>query len=157
MTTTWWRLRSEDGIVGGAEALIFGVLIFLGGSITVLNAWAVVDAKMAVTAAAREGARAAVDGPAGAGGDALRGAVDDAARRALAGQGKEAGNLVGAPRVSGAVQRCAPITVEIDYAVQGIRGLWIANWSGAIEVTGRSTEVVDPFRSGLEGEAGCGF
>lgn len=152
------RWRGEHGVVGGAEALIFGVLIFLGGSILTLNAWAVLDAKMSVTAAAREGARAAVDAPAGAGGDQLRAIVATSARQALAGQSKDPDNLVGAPRVAGAVQRCAPITVEIDYSVRGIRGPWFGSFGGSsIQVTGRATEVVDPFRSGLEGEAGCAF
>lgn len=152
------RWHSEAGVVAGAEALVFGVLIFLGGSITVLNAWAVADAKMAVTAAAREGARAAVDAPAGATGGPLAAVVEDAARRALAAQGKDADNLTGAPRISGAVERCAPITVEVDYAVRGIRGPWFGSFGDvSMDVTGRHTEVVDPFRGGLEGEAGCDF
>lgn len=152
------RWRDESGVIAGSEALIFGVLIFLGGSITVLNAWAVADAKMAVTSAAREGARAAVDAPAGTTGGPLLVVVDSAARAALASQGKDAANLTGPPRVSGAVQRCASITVEVDYSVQGIRGPWFGSFGGrSIEVTGRHTEVVDPFRSGLAGEAGCAF
>lgn len=155
---SWRRWRGEDGLVGGAEALIFGVLIFLGGSITILNAWAVVDAKMAVTAAAREGARAAVDAPVGAGDAEVLARVDATSRAALEAQSKDAGNLVGAPSVSGSLTRCAPISVEVTYAVRGIRGPWLGTFGGAsIEVTGRHTEVVDPFRSGLPGEAGCAF
>lgn len=152
------RWQREDGLVGGAEALIFGVLIFLGGSITILNAWAVVDAKMAVTAAAREGARAAVDAPAGAGDAEVFARVDASSRAALEAQSKDADNLVGPPSVSGTLARCAPISVEVTYEVRGIRGPWLGTFGGAsIEVTGRHTEVVDPFRSGLPGEAGCAF
>lgn len=151
--------RDQDGFVAGSEALILGVVVFLVGTIVAINAWAVLDAKMSATAAAREGARAAVDGPAGAAGDGLVGIVDGAARAALEGQGKDPAGLLGGPRVSGAVARCAPITVEIDYRVTGIRAPWIGTFgSGAIDVTGRHTEVVDPFRSGLDGEAdSCAF
>ena len=41
--------------------LPFGVLIFVVGSLLIANAWAVVDAKLATTAAAREAARAYVE------------------------------------------------------------------------------------------------
>ena len=152
------RWRRQDGFIGGAEALIFGVLIFLGGSITVLNAWAVMDAKMAVTAAAREGARTAVDAPAGSEVADVLALVDVTTREALTAQGRDTGNLTGAPSVSGTLARCAPVTVEVAYRVRGIRGPWVGTFGGAsIEVTGRHTEVVDPFRSGLPGEAGCAF
>ncbi|MBA2283441.1 MAG: hypothetical protein H0W25_19710, partial [Acidimicrobiia bacterium] len=49
--------RDERGQMGGIEALPFGLLIFVVGALLVANAWAVIDAKLAVTAAAREAAR----------------------------------------------------------------------------------------------------
>jgi hypothetical protein len=52
------RLRDEGGAVGGLEVLPFGLLIFVVGILLVVNAWAVVDAKLAAEAAAREAARA---------------------------------------------------------------------------------------------------
>jgi Mg2+/Co2+ transporter CorC len=43
---------SDEGVVGGLEALPFGLLIFVVGALLIANVWAVVDAKLAVSAAA---------------------------------------------------------------------------------------------------------
>src|SRR3954447_14686723 len=51
------RWHDERGQVGGLEALAFGLLIFVIGTLIVANAWAVVDAKFAVESAARQAAR----------------------------------------------------------------------------------------------------
>ena len=40
--------RDERGQVGNVEVLPFGVLIFVVGALLVSNAWAVIDARMAV-------------------------------------------------------------------------------------------------------------
>ena len=56
-------------MVGGVEALPFGLLTFVAGVLLVANLWAVVDAKVAVDAAARQATRhyveADVSGPGG--------------------------------------------------------------------------------------------
>jgi hypothetical protein len=57
------RWSGDDGFAGGLEALVFGVLIFVIGTLLVVNAWAVVDAKFATSSAAREAVRAAVETP----------------------------------------------------------------------------------------------
>ena len=62
----------------------FGVLNFVVGTLLVANAWGVVDAKLAVTSAAREGVRAYVEAPDGERG----GAADDARPEAVAGHGR---------------------------------------------------------------------
>ena len=51
------RCRGDAGQVGGIEALPFGLLIFVVGSLLIANAWAVVDAKFATDAAARQAVR----------------------------------------------------------------------------------------------------
>ena len=55
----WQRFywRDDRGVVGGVEAIPFGLLLFVAGTLLVANAWAVIDAKMAATSAAREAAR----------------------------------------------------------------------------------------------------
>src|SRR3954453_7054427 len=55
------RFTAEAGMVGGVEVLPFGLLVFVVGSLLIANAWAVVDAKLAVTDAAREAARSYVE------------------------------------------------------------------------------------------------
>ena len=54
---------AKVGVVGGIEVLPFGFLVFVAGSLLLANAWAVVDAKLAVEAAAREAGRAYVEAP----------------------------------------------------------------------------------------------
>ena len=39
--------RGEDGQVGGIEALVFGLLVLVLGTLVVANAWGVIDAKVA--------------------------------------------------------------------------------------------------------------
>lgn len=144
----------EDGL-GGAEALIFGVLIFVVGTLLVVNAWGVIDAKMAASASAREATRVLVEAPEGAPVTAIARQV---VTETLAGHGKDPARLVGAPTVDGAIARCARIRVDVRYRVPTITVPWIGGLgSGQLEVRGSHTEVVDPFRSGLGGEAACAF
>ena len=55
------RCADERGAVGGIEVLPLGMLVLVVGTLLVVNAWAVVDAKLAASAAAREAARAYVE------------------------------------------------------------------------------------------------
>lgn len=157
----------QDGLSAGAEALVFGVLVFLIGSIIVLNGWAVLDAKFAVSAAAREATRTIVElgnvsEPAG-----MAEAVA-VAGETMRGHGKDPDHLEDpddflvtlatnpwAASVGGPL-RCAEVTIHVSYPVQGIEMPWINQWQGAITVTGQHTEIIDPLRSGLEGSGDCG-
>ena len=56
------RCRGDAGQVGGIEALPFGLLVFVVGALLIANAWAVVDAKFATDAAARQAVRTFVEG-----------------------------------------------------------------------------------------------
>ena len=62
LTVTSARCRGDAGQVGGIEALPFGLLVFVVGSLLIANAWAVVDAKFATDAAARQAVRTFVEG-----------------------------------------------------------------------------------------------
>ena len=57
--------RDDRGQLAGIEVLPFGVLIFVVGALLITNAWAVVDAKIAVDAASREAVRTYVEAPDG--------------------------------------------------------------------------------------------
>ena len=46
--------RGQQGFVLGSEGLLFGTLILLAGTLLLVNAWAVIDTRMAVDSAARE-------------------------------------------------------------------------------------------------------
>lgn len=148
---------AEAGFTAGLEALVFGVLVFVFGTLLVVNAWAVVDAKFATSAAAREAVRAVVEAPdpdltAGQ----LEARAADAARQAFDAHGYRA-----VPVLSDTVlgrSRCATVavTVELEVAATLVPGL---GPPATYPVRSSYAEVVDPFRSGLEGDGvdDCGF
>jgi hypothetical protein len=143
------RWQAEDGVVGGLEALPFGVLVFVVGTLIVVNAWGVVDAKMAVASAAREGVRAFVEAPAGADAEA-------AARDAVARTMQALGRTARAPDVAveGELRRCVRVSATVSYDIPAVRLPWVRGF-GTLTARSRASEVVDPLRSGLDGEATC--
>lgn len=152
------RLRDESGFVGGFEALPFGFLVFVVGSLLLVNAWAVFDCHMAASAAAREAVRTFVES--GGTDSAARADGEAAALAAIEGQGKDEGRMhlswTGAELV-----RCRPVTVTVAYDVPTIAVPWIGAFGGGLLTTSaHHTEVVDPYRSGLTTDgfdpAACG-
>ena len=166
----------EDGLSAGAEALAFGVLVFVFGSIIMLNGWAVLDAHFAANAAAREATRTIVEGGAvertamvgSTGSQVQAGAAHDVAVATMAGHGKDPQHLPAPGQFevelvddpwqgsTGAPTRCARVTVHVRYPVQGISLPIFGGWQTPITVEGQHTEIIDPFRSGLAGRADCG-
>ena len=145
------RCRGDSGQVAGIEALPFGVLIFVVGALLVTNVWGVIDAKLAATSAAREAARAFVEAP-----DAVT-AADSAARaasEAIAAHGRSPDRLV-LDQLAGTFARCERVTFQAGYPVPAIALPWIGGLGEAFTATARHSELVDPFRSGLEGTASC--
>jgi hypothetical protein len=148
------RWRDDRGQLAGIEALPFGILTFVIGVLLVVNAWGVVDAKQAVTSSAREAVRAYVEAPDET--TALA-AAEDAARRSMAGHGRnpdrttvEVRHADGRP-----FGRCTRVTVTVHHPVPALRLPWIGGYGHAFDVVASQTEVVDPYRSGLPGEATC--
>lgn len=152
---TGHRLRGDAGQVGGIEAIPFGLLVFVVGGLLVANAWAVVDAKLATDAAAREAVRAFVEAPDLATAEA---AADAAARRSVAAHGRDGTRAEVALLEAARFVRCERITIEVTYKVPALTLPLIGGWGdGPLAVRSRHSEVVDPFRSGVPGEAlGCG-
>ena len=146
------RRHDEWGQVAGLEGLVFGVLLFVFGALLVVNAWAVVDAKLAASAAAREATRAFVESP-----SATDAAVDasDAGRAAFAGYGRSL-DRAELRLVEGAWARCARVTFEAAYRLPALHNPVLGGWGEGFRVAARHSEVVDPHRSGVEMGAGCG-
>lgn len=158
------RLRTQDGFLGGLDALAFGALVLLTGTLLVVNAWSVVDTRMAVSAAAREAVRSIVDAPVeqlndpGQGVDLQIRAIDRALV-ALEQHGKDVttvqpGDLqftMGRDR-----PRCAEVRVAVTYRAPAIALPFVGVFRDGIPVTIEHAERVDPFRNGLRGEADCG-
>lgn len=145
---TGQRWRGDAGFVGGSESMLFGVLVFVAGTLLLFNAWAVVDAKMATSSAARETARTYVesDGDPGAAVAAGQAAFD-----ATTGLSADALSTT----IAGEFARCQRITVTSTYNVPAI-SLPFGGWGSGFTVTSTHSEIVDPFRSGIDGRADCG-
>lgn len=141
----------EAGFVGGAEGLLFGVLLFVVGTLMVGNAWSVVDTKMALDAASREATRTYVEAPSAS---AAAAGARQAAADTLAGYGRDPGrstvSVGGAP-----FGRCVRVTVTIAYRAPLVLLPGLGGRGSAEVVRGQHSEVVDPYRSGLPGTAAC--
>ncbi len=137
--------RDESGQIAGIEAIPFGLLTFVVGALFVANAWAVIDAKMAVSAAAREATRAFVEAPAGA--DALA-LADAAARSAIAGAGRDPNQLV-LRALDATFARCETVRFQASYQIPAIHVPWIGGFGSGFTATARHAEVVDPYRTGV--------
>lgn len=145
--------RGEAGQVGGVEGLAFGVLVFVFGTLLVTNAWGVIDAKMAATAAAREAARTYVEAPTEAAGAS---AAEDAALDAIASHGRVRERATVARVDGGPFARCQPVTIEVTYRVPMVAVPLLGEAGDGLTVTARHVEVVDPYRRSLPGRAACG-
>jgi hypothetical protein len=129
-------------------------LLFVVGALLIANAWAVIDVKMAVTSAAREAARTYVEAP-----DHLSGVrnADRAARDALAAHKRNALlATVEGPTDENAFTRCNRITFTVSYPVPAITLPFIGGFGTGFTVKATHSEIVDPFRNGVPGEALCG-
>lgn len=142
----------ERGVVGGVEVLPFSVLIFVFGSLLLVNAWGVIDAKFAVTSASREATRTLAESDeAGAGDAAARRAAEDA----IAAYGRDPDRLeLSAP--TGDLARCGTVSYTATYPVPALRIPVIGGFGRAFDVTATHSSRVDALRSGLPGEATCG-
>lgn len=149
----------QGGFVAGAESLLFGCLVFVVGTMLVINAWGVVDARMAADAVARQVARTLVEADPGAG---LTLELATVANRVATDLGRPGPVVLGYADDTSDVTnpgtlltRCREVTVTATLTSTTIELPFIGGWGSPWDVTGRHTEVVDPFRSGLPGEVDC--
>ncbi len=146
------RACGDRGQVGGVEALPFGVLIFVAGALLVANTWAVIDAKLAVTAAAREEPTRTSRPAARARPNQLRSMLLMPRSRLADGTRSRATVVV----AEGSFSRCTMVTLEVAYVVPTLTLPFVGSWGNGMRVTARHGEIVDPYRNGPEGEADCG-
>jgi hypothetical protein len=141
----------EEGFAGGLDGLVFGLLIFVVGTLLVATAWGAVDTKMAVSAAAENATRTYVEAPdAATAGPAAQAAADEV----LAGYGRSParGQVT---LVSGGFARCERVTIEVRYPTPIIVLPFIGRVGAGPSVAATHSELVDPYRSGLAGTASC--
>lgn len=141
------RAAGDAGVVGGVEALPFGLLVFAVGTLIVTALWGVVDAKLAVEAAAREATRAYVEAPDEAAAVAAARAAADAALR---GHGRDPAAARVATPPPGSFARCRRVTVTVAYPVPVLVLPWVGPTAlRPIVARGAHSELVDPYRTGL--------
>jgi hypothetical protein len=135
--------------------------VFVVGTLLVVNCWAVVDAKLATDAAAREATRRFVEAPV-VDASGMRAAESQAVATgldALAAAGRDPGRatvaLTGLESPGGGrvYVRCARATFSATYRVPALTLPWIGGYGGGFEVRSSHSELVDPFRDGVPGEA----
>jgi hypothetical protein len=138
---------NERGFVGGFEVLPFGLLVFVAGVMLITNGWAVVDGTVAASAAAREAARAYVEA---SDADEAEAAAVRAALAAIDGHGRDPARAEVTWETGPDFRRCATNTIVVRYRVPTLTVPFVGAFgSGVIETSGRHTEIVDPYRSGL--------
>lgn len=139
--------RDEAGQMAGVETVPFGVLVFIVGTLLVANAWAVVDAKLAVSSAAREATRAYVESPSA---PEARARAESAAREAVNGAGRDPARLT-LTALEADFSRCSIVRFEASYPVPAITIPLIGAFGHGRGFTAkaRHAEIVDPYRSGI--------
>jgi Flp pilus assembly protein TadG len=144
--------RSERG-QAGAEAVAIALILGIAIVLLFANVWVLVDAKMRVGEAAREGARAIVE--ANTPGDSPTQTARTAGSEAFLG----ASRLVHAPeyvvRADNGFGRCGRVAVQVRARIRTITLPFVGRWSPDFEVQSTHSEIIDPFRSGLTGELTC--
>lgn len=143
------RLRGDGGQVAGIETVPFALLVLTVGVLLVARSWAVVDAGITASTAAREAAVAYVGAS-----DPVEGgrAARQAAAVVVAGGGRRPDDLT----VAGLDpwRRCQPVTARVTVRVPGLDLPWLG-LRVPRQATAAHTRVVDPFRDHLPGTAAC--
>ncbi len=147
------RHCGDRGQVGGIEVLPFGFLMFVAVTLIVANAWGVLDARFAVTTAAREAVRAYSEA------DDIDEATQLALHRAeetLHAYGRGGSRArVSDPVTDGPHRRCGRVSVTVEYDLPVVAVPFIGGFGNAATVESTHTEVIDAFRSGPDGQAQC--
>ncbi|WP_052665419.1 hypothetical protein [Nitriliruptor alkaliphilus] len=140
----------EHGAVAGVEALAFGVLVFVLGTLLVANLWAVVDGRSAADGAARSAARAVITADPGSD---VGGVAHSAATEALRAHGVPA-DRVPSVTLAGDLVRCGVVEVTVVHRVPLAVLPQFGARRAAVSVRATHAAVVDPYASGLPAATG---
>lgn len=143
--------RSESGQAGGVEAVLFGLLILVGATLLLANAWSVVDAKLAARTGAREAARTFVKTSSADASDATT-AAEVAGKDTVAQLGWHRRDITVTNAGTG-FRRCAIATFVVTIPVPAFHLPFLQAGPPVFRVTAHHTERVDPYRSGVPGGA----
>ena len=142
------RGRDERGMVAGAEALALGTLVLIVGMVLIVNAWAVIDTRMALESASREYLRAYTEA------DSPQAATHDGAASLMAVL-EDRPALAARTEVTGPSQQqfgpCAPAAVSVSAIVPAIRMPILGNAWGQHTVTVSAVELIDAHQDMISG------
>lgn len=145
-------MTDESG-QGGLEGLVFGFGLWVLGTLVIVNAWGVIDAKTAAAGAAREATRAFVEAPVATPEAAMEEAVR-AAEDTMAGAGRDPRRVVVVPEVA-ELRRCGRVTLRVEYPVPLLTIPVIGRYGRGFTASAAHSELVDPFRSGVAEPGSC--
>ncbi|MCO5313095.1 MAG: hypothetical protein M9952_09220 [Microthrixaceae bacterium] len=136
----------ERGYAGGVETVPFGILVFVAGTMLMVNLWAVVDAHVTLDAAARDYLRAYTgavdrDGALDAGTEALRRSIGE----------RWTDIEVSAPPEP--FGPCRPATVRIEVTIDSVR-LPFVGTIGSHTISSTQSELVQPYRGAVDEHPG---
>ena len=141
-------VRTEGG-QAGAEVIVGGIVLLIAVTLVLTNVWVVLDTKMAAGEAARTAAQAYVEE--NSSGTALAVATA-AAERQLAPRFGRAWRIE--PLVT-RFARCEPIDMRVEITVGLIAVPFLGSIGGHKTVSSTHRTRIDPYRSGVPGEAAC--
>lgn len=146
-------MKGDRGQVAGIEALPFGLLVLVTGALLLTNLWAVIDTKFAADAAAREAARYVVESAGTRSDDAVQNGAQQVAAETMADHRRSAD--VSVEIAAENLERCTRIVVTVETSVAAMRLPFLGSLGPGFAIAASHSEVVDPTRSGVPGEATC--
>lgn len=148
MRSTRWS--DERGVVAGSDMLLFGFLALVLSSLVIVNVWTVIDASLAVSAAAREGARTYVESdPDSAWADTQQRMYD-----VMADYGRADRAVPPMLPSVAEFERCAVVTITAEYDVALINLPLFGDFGSLTRIEATHSERIDAYRSG-EFEGAC--
>jgi Flp pilus assembly protein TadG len=146
--------RSSERGQAGIEVLAFGFLVFVAGSLLIVNVWAIIDARFAVNSAATEAARAYVESDTA---ELAGAAAQHAALETMQAYGRDENDRLTIEAVDlagGRFGRCVRVRLSVQYEVPALSLPFIGGLGNGFTVRATRSERIDPYRDGLE-EGSC--
>jgi hypothetical protein len=144
------RMSDERGVVAGSDMLLFGFLAFVLSSLVIVNVWTAIDASLAVSSAAREGARAYVEADPNTAWAQAQARMSDV----MEDYGRTRGAVPPNPPDIARYERCAVVTITAEYDVALISLPLFGEFGSLTRIDASHSERIDPYRSG-EFEGTC--
>lgn len=141
--------RGQSGALAGSDGLLFATLILLGGSLALLNVWAIIDTRAALDAAAREYLRSYTEQSSP---ETALIAGDRAARELLDQRGTPLNALRVVAPDAARFGPCEPTLVALEAVVPAAR-LPFLDDLGTRRIRVEHRELVDPHREVTAGHA----